>query len=271
MGTPILIIIYVLSGIIGLCVGSFLNVVIYRVPLGMSLAKPSSHCPNCQYKLKWYDNIPVISYIILKGKCRSCKKNISIRYTIVEVVTMLLWLCAVLRFIDDSYIFTIIAMLAIVAFIAVFFIDLEHQIIPDRFNIMILLLGVIAIVSNIFFKDNSLLIDTIPWQQRLAGLVFGGLFFLIFHYGSILILKKEALGFGDVKLVAACGLLLGIYNLFIAILVSSIIASVVLLIVRKKKNDKKDTEYPFAPFLIFGMTFAMFFGSYIVNWYISLF
>lgn len=94
---------------------------------------------------------------------------------------------------------------------------------------------------------------------------------MIFHYGSILILKKEALGFGDVKLVAACGLLLGIYNLFIAILVSSIIASVVLLIVRKKKNDKKDTEYPFAPFLIFGMTFAMFFGSYIVNWYISLF
>jgi len=83
--------------------------------------------------------------------------------------------------------------------------------------------------------------------------------------------QRWGLGFGDVKLVAACGLLLGIYNLFLAILVSSVIASIVLLIVKKKKKDKKNTEYPFAPFLIFGMTFAMFFGTYIIDWYISLF
>lgn len=271
MTTTLLIIIYILTGIIGLSVGSFLNVVIYRVPLEMNVATPGSHCPKCSYKLKWYDNIPVISYIILRGKCRSCKEPISIRYTIVEVVTMLLWLAAVLRFIDESYIFTAIAMLAIVAFIAVFFIDLEHQIIPDRFNIMILVLGVLALVANLVFKNNALLNDGIPWEDRLLGLVIGGLFFLIFRYGSILILKREALGFGDVKLVAACGLLLGWKNLFVAILVSSVIASIVLLIVRKKKNDSKYTEYPFAPFLIFGMTFAMFLGTYIVDWYVSLF
>jgi len=271
MTTTTLIIVYILTGIIGLCVGSFLNVLIYRVPLEMSIVKPGSHCPKCQYKLKWYDNIPVISYLILRGKCRSCKEPISIRYTIVEVVTMLLWLAVVLRFINESYIFTGIAMLAIVAFIAIFFIDLEHQIIPDRFNVMILLLGVVALIANLVFKDNVLLNDGIPWEQRVGGLIFGGLFLLIFRYGSILILKREALGFGDVKLVAACGLLLGIYNLFLAILVSSVIASIVLLIVIKKKKDKKNTEYPFAPFLIFGMTFAMFFGTYIIDWYISLF
>ena len=86
------IIICVLTALLGLCVGSFLNVVIYRVPNGMSIAMPPSHCPKCGYKLKWYDNIPVLSYIILGGKCRSCKEPISPRYTIVELLIMLLWL-----------------------------------------------------------------------------------------------------------------------------------------------------------------------------------
>lgn len=273
MTTPLLIIIYVLAGIIGLSVGSFLNVVIYRVPLDMSIATPGSHCPKCQYKLKWYDNIPIISYIILKGKCRSCKEHISIRYTIVEVITMLLWLAVVVRFIhlDQSYIFAGIAMLAIVAFMAIFFIDLEHQIIPDRFNLMIAGLAIVIIITNVIFKDNVVLFDKIPWEDRLLGFVFGGLLFLIFHYGSILIIKREALGFGDVKLVAACGLLLGWKSLLLAILISSVIASIVLLAVRKKRNDGKFTEYPFAPFLVFGMTFAMFFGPQIANWYSSLF
>ena len=95
METVYLVFTYVLTGLLGLCIGSFLNVVIYRVPLGMSVVYPPSHCPKCDYKLKWYDNIPVLSYCLLGGKCRSCGEHISFRYTVVELANMLLWLASV--------------------------------------------------------------------------------------------------------------------------------------------------------------------------------
>ena len=102
MDDYILIVTYILSGLIGLCVGSFLNVVIYRIPNNMNLSKPASHCPKCDYQLHWYDNIPVLSYLMLGGKCRKCKQPISIRYMLVELSNMLLWLLAVYLFWENK-------------------------------------------------------------------------------------------------------------------------------------------------------------------------
>ena len=143
-----LIVTYILAGLFGVCVGSFLNVVIYRVPNGMSIAFPASHCPKCNYELKWYDNIPVLSYILLGGKCRGCKECISPRYTAVELANMIMWLV----FWEKSIVFAVVAAIASSLMICVFFIDLEHKLVFDRFVVMI---GVLGIVS-VFFDPTAL-------------------------------------------------------------------------------------------------------------------
>ncbi len=251
---------YVLVGIYGLLIGSFLNVVIYRVPRSMSVAFPPSHCPNCDAKIKWYDNIPVLSYIILGGKCRNCKEKISIRYTLVELLNTALWLLCWFRFWKVNLLFAFISMIASSVLISVFFIDLENKIIPDRFNVIILVLGVVAC----FCKDGVL------WYERLIGLGVGLAIFLLFYYGSILILKKEGLGFGDVKFVAVCGLLLGFKNVLLAITVAAILGSVILVTVSLIKKKDKDFEFPFAPFLAVGVFVAMTYGNVIIEWYLRL-
>lgn len=269
---------YVLSGLIGLCVGSFLNVVIYRVPNGMSLAKPNSHCPTCKYELKWYDNIPVLSYLILGGKCRSCKTNISFRYTAVEIANTLLWLLCTFLFWEKSIPLACIYMIVSSVFICVFFIDLEHKLIFDRFQIILLVLG----VTCIFFDKEF------GWLSHIIGGVAG---FAVFYLVSWLfekLCKKEGLGGGDIKLAGVVGLLLGWEKLLLALLVATIPAAVTMLIINgvrekgsKTENDSEeniaaDTEqdekrqYPFAPFLVLGFSVAMFFGTQIIGWYLSI-
>lgn len=250
---------YVLTAIVGLCVGSFLNVVIYRLPEGMSLAKPKSHCPVCKYELKWYDNIPVLSYCILGGKCRNCKTHIPFRYTAVELANMLLWLACALLFWTTSIPLACIYMLAISVFICVFFIDLEHKIIFDRFQIMLAALG----IASIFFDKSTV------WYSHLIGGAAGfGVFFLV-AWAFEKIAKKEGLGGGDVKLAGATGLLLGWEKLVLSLLVATIPAVIVLGIASKKKSGEQ-REFPFAPFLTVGFTIAMLFGEKIIRWYLSV-
>ena len=141
-----MIVVYVLAGLLGLCVGSFLNVVIYRVPNGMSIATPPSHCPKCGYRLRAVDNIPVLSYVFLGGKCHNCKEHISFRYTAVELLNMALWLLCVLIFWKKSIVYACMAAAACSVFICIAFIDLEHQLIFDRFIITLFVLGVVAII-----------------------------------------------------------------------------------------------------------------------------
>lgn len=253
------IIICVLTALLGLCVGSFLNVVIYRVPNGMSIAMPPSHCPKCGYKLKWYDNIPVLSYLILGGKCRSCKEPISPRYTIVELLNMLLWLLFALSFHDNIF-YLVVCCLAASTLVVIAFIDLEHMLIFDRFQIIMLALGVLAI-----FADPS-----VVWWERLIGFAAGGLLFFAFYGVAYLVYKQEGMGFGDVKLAAVCGLLLGWKNLIVMVLVASLVGSVVLLILKFARKDESKKEYPFAPFIALGTVVAMLVGNYIVQWYITL-
>lgn len=251
---------YVLFGVFGLCIGSFLNVVIYRLPLGMSLAKPNSHCTKCNYFLKWYDNIPVLSYLMLGGKCRKCKEKISPRYTLVEIFTCVCFLLSAFLFWKTSPIYAIVCALTSCMLICVFFIDLEHLIILDRFHIFIALLGVVAI-----FYDNYTV-----WYDHLIGSVAGGGVFLLIYYGAILALKKEGLGFGDVKLAFATGLLLGWQRFILAILIASILACFVLIPIKHLKKNPEHTEYPFGPFISVGVLISLLYGANIITWYVSL-
>lgn len=252
--------VYILSGILGLCVGSFLNVVIYRVPNGMNLAKPDSHCTTCDYTLKWYDNIPVLSYLMLGGKCRKCGEKISPRYMIVEILNAVLWLLSVLIFWEQSPVYAVICAIALSTLVCIFFIDLEHLLIFNRFVIIIFVAGIVSL-----FFDGY-----IEWYDHLIGAVaFGGGFALI-YYGAILILKREGLGFGDVKLALAAGFLLGWQKMLLAMLIASVSASVILVILRRVRNDEEGHEYPFGPFLSVGIGVAMLVGEPIINWYLSL-
>ncbi len=252
---------YVLFGLCGLSVGSFLNVVIYRVPRGMSLSRPGSHCPTCGYTLRWYDNIPILSYLMLGGKCRACRAHISFRYTLVEVATMGLSLLSALLFWRVAPLYAVTAALAVPVLICIFFIDLEHMLIFDRFQIALTLLGVLAMLLDP---------TTVFWEHLIGAAVGGGLFLAV-YYGAILFLGREGLGFGDVKLMAAAGLLLGWQRLLFAVLVGSVVASLVLVSLRLVRRDEEGREYPFAPFLVVGILAALFFGAPIIEWYIGLF
>lgn len=257
----------ILTILLGLCVGSFLNVVIYRLPREMSLASPASHCPNCNYKLKWYDNIPVLSFLMLKGKCRSCKQKISKRYIFIEILNALLWVACFLVNTDivfknnnNDYVLLASSCISCSALICVFCSDLETMIIPDQLQITILIMGLISMFSN-----------SVNAKDKVIGFLIGGGFFASVYYISLFIKKKECLGFGDVKLMAVSGLLLGTYNTILTIILSSVIGAIILLIVNFSKKEGINKEYPFAVFIVPACIVAMFFGEPIITWYMSLF
>ena len=252
-------VVYILAGIVGLCVGSFLNVVIYRVPNNMSLAKPNSHCPACQYELRWYDNIPVLSYLILGGKCRKCKSHISARYAAVELANAILWLLCVFLFWKENMWLACIYALVFSTFICIFFIDLEHKLIFDRFQIIILILGIAAI----FFDTDY------GWISHLIGGIIGFSFFFLVSWGFEKLFKKEGLGGGDVKLACVAGILLGYERLLLSLIIATLPAAIIMSIASRGKEGE-DRQFPFAPFLVIGFSVAMLFGTQIINWYLSL-
>ena len=256
----ILICAYVIAGLLGLCVGSFLNVVIYRLPREMSLAFPVSHCTSCTYKLKWYDNIPVISWLMLGGKCRKCKQPISVRYTVVEAANTAFWLLSVALFWKKSPLYAVVCAVACSLLICVFYIDLEHMIIFNRFSIMIAVCGLVCMFYDGYTK---------PADHIIGALAGGGVFALL-YFGAIWVLKREALGFGDVKLAAAAGLLLGWQKLIFAVLIGSVVGSIVLVILNRAKKQDKDTEYPFGPFIVGGIIIALLAGEPIIKWYMGM-
>lgn len=252
--------VYVLTGLLGVCVGSFLNVVIYRLPKGMSLASPGSHCPGCGYSLRWFDNVPVLSYVFLGGKCRKCKSPISPRYMLVELCNMGLWLLAAGLFWEKSPVYACMVMVVSSVLICIFCIDLEHMLIFNRFSVLVALGGVVAAVV----APNSRWYDHV-----IGGVVAGGVFWLLYR-ACIAVLQQEGLGFGDVKYAAAAGLLLGWQKFLLAILVASIAGAVVMTAINRVKGADKRTEHPFGPYLVTGTLLALFFGDGIIAWYLDL-
>ena len=250
---------YLMTALVGLCVGSFLNVQIYRLPLGLSQWEPS-HCPKCNMYIKWYDNIPVLSYTFLRGKCRGCKTHISFRYTFVEILNCLLWVACLYKFLDIGFWYACCMMVASSALVTVFFVDLEHMLIHDALTLFVALAG----VGSIFAAD------VMPWYENVIGcLVWGGAFAAVYFVAKS-VYKREAMGTGDIFLMAALGLLLGWKCTFIVLLVSSIVGSIVLLTLAKIKKEQ-GKEYPFGPFIVFGAFVAMFFGDAVIDFYLGMF
>ena len=251
---------YILAGLLGLCVGSFLNVVIYRVPNHMNLSRPGSHCTGCGYSLKWYDNIPVLSYLVLGGRCRKCKSRISPRYMIVELANAALWLLAVAAFWEKSVVYACMAAVVSSVLICIFFIDLEHMLIFNRFTLMVAAGGIVAM-----FTDSATV-----WYDHLVGAVAAGIVFLGLYYGCIALLKQEGLGFGDVKYAAAAGLLLGWQKFILAMLIASVAGAVIMSVSNRIQKASKRTEHPFGPYLAVGTLVAMLAGDAVIAWYLEL-
>ena len=250
---------YILAGIVGLCVGSFLNVVIYRIPNKMSIVKPNSHCTSCNYELCWYDNIPVLSYMMLGGKCRKCKAHISFRYAAVELANAALWVLCVHFYWEKSIVLACVYALVTSVFICIFCIDLEHKLIFDRFQIILL---VLAVISIFFDKDFG-------WLSHIIGGAVGFAIFFLVAWVFEKVAKREGLGGGDVKLALVAGLLLGWERLLLSLIVATVPAAIIMSIATKGKEGE-EREFPFAPFLIIGFSVSMFFGAQIIGWYLSL-
>lgn len=230
----------------------------------MSTAYPPSHCPGCDKPIRWYDNIPILSYILLGGKCRNCKCRISPRYMLVEAANMLLWTeCAVLHA-PSSLSWAVISSIACSVLLCVAFIDLEHMFIPDRFQVILLALGVAALAASFFHPDK------ISWGERLIGFAVGGGVFSAIYFLFLWVRKVEGMGIGDIKLMAVLGLLLGPWQLLITTFIASVSAAIVLVIVQRRQGEA-GKEYPFAPFIAAGALIAILFGQQIQSAYMGLF
>ena len=249
---------YSFAFILGAVIGSFLNVCIYRLPNNESLVFPASHCPKCGYKIPPYDNIPLLSYLLLGGRCRSCKVRISPQYPVVELINGLLALFLFIKF-GFSLTFPVLFIFCS-ALVVITFIDLEHRIIPD----VISLPGIIAGFVVSFF------LPWLGWQSSLIGILAGGGSLLLVAYGYQLITKKEGMGGGDIKLLAMMGAFLGWKAVPFIIFASSLVGSVIgvsLMLIQKK--DSK-LAIPFGPFLAFGAILYIFFGRQLIHWYLNI-
>jgi leader peptidase (prepilin peptidase)/N-methyltransferase len=244
-----------IAGLFGVILGSFLNVVAYRLPRRESLLKPASHCPSCGTPVKPYDNIPVLSWLLLRGHCRSCGGSISVRYPIVEALTGALCVGAVLAHHSASAI--ALSVVLILLLVPAALIDLEHRIIPNR----ITGLGALAALAI------GLALDPSGEPERLiAGAAAGGLLLLA------ALAYPRGMGMGDVKLAAVMGLFLGAAvapALLIALLTGVLLGLVV--IARKGINAGRKTAVPFGPFLALGALIAVFGGHQIVHAYVQHF
>jgi len=258
--------------ILGLVVGSFLNSVIYRIHKKESIFFPRSHCPCCNYKLTWKDLIPVLSFLILRGKCRHCKKPISFQYPLVELSTGFLFLLIFnfqpsffnqfLIFNFQNFIFLIYLLIISCFLIVVFVYDLKHYIIPDKIVYpAILVSGIWYLVSGIFFGLYT--------NHQILNLIYSCLGASLFFFLIWFLSRGKWIGFGDVKLVFFMGLFLGFPNILVALFLAFLIGAIIGLgFIFFKKKDLS-SEIPFGPFLVTGTFIALFFGRELINWYLN--
>jgi leader peptidase (prepilin peptidase)/N-methyltransferase len=245
----------VLAGILGALVGSFLNVVAYRLPRGESLAHPPSRCPSCGTPVKPYDNIPALSWLLLRGRCRHCKEPISARYPLVEAGTGLLCaLVVVAKGADEDAILGIVLVLLLVP---VTLIDLDHRLIPNKITYP----GAVVAVALVALLDPDSLVE-----HLIAGVAAGG-FLLV-----AAIVQPKGMGMGDVKLAFVLGLFLGravAPAIFAALIAGSLIGAIIIARVGVKQGRK--AGIPFGPWLAFGGLVGLFAGDAIVDWYLDTF
>jgi leader peptidase (prepilin peptidase)/N-methyltransferase len=244
----------------GMCIGSFLNVCIYRLPSSTSIINPSrSFCPQCNSAIQFYDNIPVLSYLWLKGRCRNCKAPISPRYPLVELMTGILAIAILFKFhltLEGVIYFVFTSSLLVITFI-----DIDHKIIPDIISLPGIPIGLAA----------SFVLPAMTFKSSLLGLLAGGGSLLLVAWTYSLITRKEGMGGGDIKLLGMIGTFIGwkgvIFTIFAASLTGTLVGMIVMLI--KGKNLK--FAIPFGPFLSIGAMSYVFFGKKVLFWYFHSF
>lgn len=237
--------------IVGTIFGSFFNVVIYRLPRKESITTQRSHCPHCQAPIKALDLIPLVSFVLLKGRCRNCQSKISLRYPLVELLSGISYLLMYLQFKLTIPFFIGIALASILIIITM--IDLDTMEINDRFQVAIFVLAIIYI----FTQDVSVM-------EHLIG------FFIISVPFYIIALVSNGLGGGDIKLIAMAGLLLGYRATFVAFLIAAVVGGVYAIYLLKQGKSQKQA-IAFGPYLCLGIFFAYLYGNQLLDWYLSLF
>lgn len=235
----------------GIVIGSFLNVCIYRLPKHENIVKVRSHCMNCGYQLKWYDLVPVFSYLFLGGKCRKCKEKISIQYPLIEVLNGVLYV-----FVFAEYglsIETLLYCLLFSALITLSVIDFRTYEIPFGINVFILALGLIRVIT-----------DYTNWPRYIIGLFcVSGVLYLIYE-----ITNGRGIGGGDVKLMATAGLLLGWKLIILAFLLGCIVGTIIHLI--RMRVSEEGHVLAMGPYLSVGIMIAVFFGEQMISWYLGI-
>lgn len=245
--------------LLGLAVGSFLNVVVVRLPEQRSLVRPRSACPACGAAIAWHDNIPLLSFALLRARCRACGMGISWRYPLVEVITGALFAVAAATF-GPSVDFAIAAAL-LAALVAITFIDLDHQIIPNVITYPGVAAGLLA----------SLLSTRVSWLDSVLGVLVGGGIFLIIAEGSLRIMGQEGMGGGDVKLGAMLGAFLGWKAMLFTLLLSIVGGGVVAIALIASGLKSRKDPIPFGPFLAVAGAVGFFWGERAVRWYLAAF
>ena len=239
----------------GTIVGSFLNVVILRLPEEeSSIVFPASHCPKCQTDLHWYENIPIVSYLVLRGRCRTCKASISIQYPLVELAMGLFSVCLVQKYFISPAFF--IYFFYVAALVVIIVIDLYHQIIPDVISLPGIVYGVLA----------SFVLPWLTWQDSLIGLFAGGGTFYLVALGYYLVTKRQGMGGGDIKLLAMIGALQGWQALPFIIFCSSLLGSIIGIGAMVVQGKGGQTRIPYGPFLAVASLLYLFFDEAIMRY-----
>ena len=252
----------------GLIIGSFLNCVIYRLSKKESFLKNRSYCPRCKHTLKWQDLIPIFSFLILKGKCRYCKKSISFQYPLVEFATASLFTFIIFQnlgfLFSTPFIFWLLSicfLFLVSSFLIIIFVyDLKHYIIPDKVIYPAILVSCIwYLISSIFFSSHT--------KYYILNTIYSAFGAAFFFLAIVLLTREKGMGMGDVKLAFFMGLLLGFPNILVALFLSFFLGAVIgiILIITGKKTFK--SEVPFGPFLVTGTFLALFFGERIIDFY----
>lgn len=244
--------------LVGLAIGSFLNVCIYRLPRSLSLISPSSMCPSCQTPIPFYDNVPVLSYFWLRGRCRFCGAGFSLRYPVVELVSGLFAVAVFDRYgfsWESLFLYGLIGALLVITFI-----DIDYQIIPDVISLPGIVIGFLA----------SFLVSHITYKESLIGIILGGGLLLAVAWGYYLLTKKEGMGGGDIKLLAMLGAFLGWKGVIFTILTASAIGTLAGIAVALRTGEGRKLAIPFGPFISLGAILYVFFGTQMIEWYLAL-
>jgi leader peptidase (prepilin peptidase) / N-methyltransferase len=239
----------VMVAVFGAAMGSFLNVCIWRIPVGRSIVTPRSACPACGHAIRFYDNIPLISYVLLRGKCRDCRKGIPVRYPVVEGLAGAL---ALFLFWKYGFSLMFLAVLIYVAvLIVIAFIDMDHQMIPDSITLPGIPLSMLA----------AMLVMNMPFLESLLGLIVGGGILYLIAQSYAFLRKREGMGGGDIKLLAMIGAFLGWKSLIFVLLISSLSGAIVgVTLIALRKQGMKDA-LPFGPFLALAAVTWIFWGE----------